>query len=118
MIAFVGESRSETAERMGVRWEDGRLAAKQLFDAFAEHGVSATDFVFFNLFEHGAIKRVMSEKAKGTTIVAMGRKVQRELSRRGIVHTFMVHPAARGAIRLKQNYAAEVGRVLTAVGVL
>lgn len=33
LLVFVGERRSPAAIRMGVRWPDGRLAAKQLFDA-------------------------------------------------------------------------------------
>jgi len=38
-MLFVGEKRSDTAKRMGVTWEDGRLATKQLFDALRDNGV-------------------------------------------------------------------------------
>lgn len=109
---FVGERRSPTAERMDVRWEDGRLAAKQLFDAIVACGHSPQAFAYMNLFERGAIKRL----AVGGTLIAMGRKVQAELTRRGIAFVPLVHPAARGAIRRKDRYIAEVRTALDAAG--
>lgn len=48
----------------------------------------------------------------GDAIVAMGRKVQAGLARLGIPYIALTHPAARGAVRRKDRYAAEVRLVL------
>jgi hypothetical protein len=111
-IVFIGEERSETAKRMKVRWEDGRLAAKQLFDAFEVCGWSPAQCVFFNLFERGAGKKLAAHQAAGRPMIAMGQKVQRQLTKRGVKFVPMVHPAARGAVRRKDRYAQEVQSAL------
>jgi hypothetical protein len=96
---------------MGVTWEDGRLAAKQLQDALRAMRLRG-NIRFTNLFERGGLANI--KRFRGThTIVAMGKKVQRELTRRRIPHIPIVHPAARGKIRLKSNYAAHVAAALT-----
>ena len=41
-ILFVGENRSHLAKKMNVTWKDGRLAAKQLFDALDAIGFPRT----------------------------------------------------------------------------
>ena len=115
VVLFVGEERSATAKKMGVYWEDGNLAAKTLFDACRAHRVDPLKHEFTNLFERGGKRDVREWRGP---VVAMGRKVQAELTRMGIEHTPMVHPAARGKIRLKANYAAHVGEVLREVGVI
>jgi hypothetical protein len=112
-ILFVGERRSSLAIRMGVRWENGRLAAKQLFDALKACGLEPSAHRYTNWFEWGGKKAVRLHEGP---IVAMGRKVQRELVRRGITHTPMIHPAARGLIRKKERYIAHVRRTLRTCG--
>ena len=47
---FVGERRSPIAIKMNVTWENGRLAAKQLFDALSSCGISGEKQIFVNLF--------------------------------------------------------------------
>ena len=101
---FVGEERSELARTKGWRWEDGRLAAKQLFDALRVNGIEPTDQVYVNIFEGDEIPE--------GTVVGMGRRVQAELDKRGIEHKSIIHPAARGKIRNKELYAKHIGEQL------
>lgn len=117
-VLFVGERRSATARRMGVTWKDGRLAAKQLFDAFDAVGFPRWRADFCNLFEDGGRAQVISALLCGKPIVAMGQKVHDELSKWCILHWELVHPAARGAIRNKQRYADHLRRVLTRMKVI
>lgn len=106
---FVGEERSELAIIMGVTWEDGRLAAKTLFDALRFCGLQPRQQKFCNLFEMGG--REIVREYNGT-IVAMGNKVSKELTKEGIKHLKIVHPAARGKIRKKEKYLEHVKSVL------
>lgn len=115
-IIFVGERRSPTARRMRVRWADGRLAAKQLFDAFAVVGYSPGDAVFLNAYEPGARSALAGALAEAIPVIAMGRKAQAKLDAWHIPYEPMVHPAARGRIRHKSVYPVEVRRALAAVG--
>jgi hypothetical protein len=108
-ILFVGERRSAKAKRMGVWWEDGRLAAKQLFDALVACGVDPGACRYTNWFERGG-KRAVREHAG--PVVALGKKVQTALAARGLAHVAMVHPAARGRIRKKERYIEHVRSVL------
>jgi len=108
IILFVGEKRSKTAIRMNVRWENGRLAAKQLFDAFEMIGFRGPR-IFDNAFERGAITRIRNHKGP---IVAMGAKASKRLTRAKIPHLKIIHPAARGKIRNKILYAEHVAAVL------
>lgn len=113
-IIFVGEEPSQTAIKMGVTWNDGRLSAKQLFDAFEANGFDYSQVEFDNLFKNKKVRKMFLKKLKKEQrpIVAMGRKVQKVLEANGIAHTKMVHPAARGSIRRKDKYAAHVGEVI------
>jgi 2-methylaconitate cis-trans-isomerase PrpF len=113
---FVGEQRSRKAETMGVHWRDGRLAAKQLFDALRACGIEPAEHEYVNAFEKfGAnVRRI---RAHPGLRVGMGQKVCRFLTAMHIEHVALVHPAARGAIRKKGVYAAHVRDVLTAAGV-
>ncbi|HZS47936.1 MAG TPA: hypothetical protein VFC63_22895, partial [Blastocatellia bacterium] len=43
----------------------------------------------------------------------LGRKVSRILTKHAVEHTHLIHPAARGAIRLKTRYQAHVAERLT-----
>jgi hypothetical protein len=115
---FVGERRSPTAKRMKVRWEDGRLAAKQLFDAFDAIGFLKNSARFVNLYERGGFPAVRAAAEAGHAVIAMGKRVQKGLRVVGIPFTPLVHPAARGAVRKKEVYFEEVRRALTAAGVL
>lgn len=96
---------------MGVTWTDGRLAAKQLFDALDALGIKPEQRAFVNWFEAGGPERVR-ELAADYRLVAMGRKVQMALDAQGIAYIALVHPAARGRIRRKEIYAAHVAEML------
>lgn len=114
-VIFVGEEPSKTALRMGVTWKDGRLAGKQLFDAFEANGFDPGKAFFINLFKDGTVDPgvlclLIMNAGEGIPIVAMGKKVQKELD--GLNCIPMVHPAARGTIRKKENYINHVKTIL------
>jgi hypothetical protein len=111
-LLFVGERRSQTAVRMGVRWQDGRLAAKQLFDALRAAGIDPKRCEFVNWWERGAHRRVSEHIRRGGLVVAMGRQVQRALEKKGVTYLGIVHPAARGSIRKKERYSEHIRDVL------
>lgn len=102
---FVGEKRSELAIRMGVTWLDGRLAAKQLFDALRANGINPLDHSFTNWFEYG--NKTLVKNFDGV-VVGMGNKVQLALTKAKIKHIAIYHPATRGAIRKKELYFAHI----------
>ena len=103
-ILFVGENRSHLAKKMNVTWEDGRLAAKQLFDALDAIGFPRDACEFCNWFEGGKGK----VRNWDGGIVAMGAKVQKALRAEGINFIPIIHPAARGAIRKKERYIEHI----------
>lgn len=113
-ILFVGEERSNRAIEMGVTWKDRRLAAAHLSKATDALGLDWNKLCFMNVFEDD-IEDISSFKG---IVVAMGRKVERELIKHGIKHEYIHHPAARGKIRIIENYKAHVreqlGEVLIA----
>lgn len=101
---FVGEKRSPRAVKMKVTLQDGRLAAKQLFDALEACNINPKEQEYCNWFEGGKGKvRVW----KGV-IVAMGKKVSNALKKEDIEHIQIIHPAARGKIRKKELYYQHV----------
>ncbi len=104
-MLFVGEKRSKLAKKMKVTWKDGRLAAKQLFDALKYCGIDPKDVEFRNYFEKGGPAFV---KSYNGPIIAMGDKVSKALTMAGIEHYFIYHPAARGTIRKKEIYCEHV----------
>ena len=108
---FVGEERSPTAIRMGVTWKDRRLAAGHLSKATDALGLDWDGLTFMNVYEDD-IEKIRA--FKGVT-VAMGRKVERELKKNGIEHTYIHHPAARGKIRIIENYKQHVKEQLKSV---
>jgi len=110
-LLFVGEEPSPTALSKGWTWANGRLAAKQLFDALKANGINPTNCEFCNWFGENP-KREMTKQWKGQ-VVAMGRKVQKALSDHSINHIPIVHPAARGTIRKKENYIKHIKEMLT-----
>ena len=101
---FVGEERSQTAIDKGWTWKDRRLAAAHLSKATDELGLDWDSLTFKNVFEDD-IKEIRSFKG---IVVAMGRKVERELKKQGVKHEYIHHPAARGKIRIIENYKAHV----------
>lgn len=107
---FVGEERSPLAIKMNVTWADGRLSAKQLFDALRFIGVDPAECDFMNLFENPDLDKLRSHNG---TVVAMGRKVERGLKKLSIDHRFIYHPATRGTIRKKENYLNHVKEQLS-----
>lgn len=126
-LLFVGECRSLTAQRRGWTWKDGRLAAKPLFEALEAMGVDPSAAEFYNAFHDPPVKRhvrgwnpspnedtltALWSVQKVRTIVALGKRVSAELTRRGIDHVALVHPAARGRIRKRERYHAHVKRTL------
>jgi hypothetical protein len=130
---FVGEKRSNLAIKMNVTWKDGRLAAKQLFDALDACGIPRKKCSFLNWWpEFDRRTKTWSEQTPRATIrnidnrnkeggwgsgdiiqiVALGNKVQKELSKEGIDFIPVIHPAARGTIRKKENYAEHIRQQL------
>ena len=101
---FIGEERSERAKQMGVTWKDGRLSASHLFKALEHTGISLEQCAFMNVFEDDINKIALFDGVR----VAMGRKVQRELDKHQIAHISIIHPAARGKIRIIDNYINHV----------
>ncbi len=128
MFLFVGEKPSRLAAERGVTWKDGRLAAKQLFDALDAAGIDPASCDFVNLFgddpeapvgktvQAMARARGLSRRRRGRRIVALGQKVSTVLEACGIRHIRVVHPAARGTIRRKDLYAEHVRAALLAPG--
>lgn len=112
-LLFVGERRSKRARRMRVRWQDGRLAAAQLFPALRAIGIDPESCLWANWYERAspATIRLLVAKA-GVVVVGMGRIVQAALTKAGIPHVALVHPAARGTIRRRENYHAHVAKTL------
>jgi hypothetical protein len=110
---FVGEERSPTAVRMGVTWKDGRLAAIPLFEGLRACRLEPKAQEFCNLFYGKKCDRVNKKvlhaiKSSPHPIVALGNRVQRVLTEKGVQHIQLVHPAARGRIRKRERYIAHV----------
>lgn len=121
VFVFVGERRSRRAAEMGVCLIDGRLAGKTLHDALRAAGLAPERSVFLNLFHDtpgdarhcdNALQAVRSLAAAGAVVVGLGRRVQAALSRAGVDHVALTHPAARGAIRARASYQRHVREVL------
>ena len=101
---FVGEERSLRAIQMGVTWKDRRLAAAHLSKATDALGIPWDECTFLNVYEDD----IEDIKSFDGIVVAMGRKVERELKKHDIEHEYIHHPAARGKIRIIKNYVAHV----------
>jgi len=101
---FVGERRSETAIRMNVIWVDKRLAASHLSKALENLGIDWNECAFKNVYEDN-IEDIISFNG---IVIAMGRKVEKELKKHQIKHEFIYHPATRGAIRNIEKYKLHV----------
>ncbi|MDX1284729.1 MAG: hypothetical protein R3182_06950 [Draconibacterium sp.] len=103
-LLFVGEERSPTAIEKGWTWKDRRLAAAHLSKATDALGIDWNSLAFLNVFEDN----IEDIKSFNGVVVAMGRKVERELKKHQIPHYFIMHPAARGKIRIIENYKEHV----------
>lgn len=101
---FVGEERSQTAIDKGWTWKDRRLAAAHLSKATDALGLDWNRLKFKNVFEDD----IQDIKSFNGIVVAMGRKVEKELKKYGIKYVYIHHPAARGKIRIIKNYKAHV----------
>ena len=113
-MIFVGERRSKKAIVMDVQWSDGRLAAKQLFDALQACGIDPRQHEFCNAFERGARQKILQylNAHPGEQVVGMGQRAQGQLAIWAIPYIKLIHPAARGAIRKKERYIAHVRQLL------
>jgi hypothetical protein len=119
---FVGEKPSNRAHKTGVTWETGGLAAKTLHNALEYNRIDPKQCGFVNLFgDHpddketpilGICKTLAAAHRAGVKIVGMGRKVQRHLTKRNVPHIPLVHPAARGSIRGRNEYLNHVKEML------
>lgn len=112
MYLFVGEKRSNRAIQLGVTFRDKALAGKQLYDALTFIGIDYDSCEFVNLFERGGKKVVKSTTDK--PIVALGSKVAKWMEKNRIKHIQVIHPAARGTIRKKENYFNHIKEKLVA----
>ena len=97
---------------MGVRWEDGRLAAKQLFDGLRANGVDPTIQWYINVVDTQFNSMLALSTIQRRTIVAMGSVAQMAVRARGYPFLALIHPAARGKIRKKATYATHVQQAL------
>jgi hypothetical protein len=119
-FVFVGERHSQRAIQMGVRWEHGRLCAMTLHEALRAIGLDPVRQTYLNVFtdcdpptlDEDALAHIVALVDSGAELVAMGRIVQRVLTRAGLPHRCLIHPAARGAIRARAAYQAHVAAVL------
>lgn len=124
ILVFVGESRSQTAKDKGYTWINCQVTGKpvnsaiRLFDALRSVGLDPNQQVFFNLWDdedvlNPVVPEVLKEMAQdGEIIVAMGHRAGNELSRLGIPHEQIIHPAARGKIASRVLYRAHVKEIL------
>lgn len=121
---FIGERQSHQAKKINATWQNGKLAAKQLHDALRALNIEPANQRYVNLWSRpgvgpikdyvdtSALVYIAESIAMGYTVIGMGQLVSKELTRRGITHLLIVHPAARGSIRKKERYAAHVGSIL------
>jgi hypothetical protein len=131
-FVFVGEAPSKLARRIGANWRTGQLAAKVLHDALRAMRIDPAQQKYINLWADRLgrprltrdypYEYIWRAYGDGYTIVAMGQKVHKALGNeetilQTIPHLTIVHPAARGKIRLRANYQAHVKEVLTSKGV-
>jgi uracil-DNA glycosylase len=129
---FVGEAPSKLANRINASWRTGQLSAKVLHDALRAMGIDPVQHKYINLWadyegrprvgQQYPYEYIWRAYGEGYTIVAMGQKVHKALGSgktllQTIPHLTIVHPAARGKIRLRANYQAHVKEVLTSKGV-
>jgi uracil-DNA glycosylase len=123
-FVFVGEKPSKRALQIGATWENGKLAGKTLKDGLLALGIDPDDQIYVNLFNMDGTVNLEEDRIafafgakypddnRPPHVVAMGKKVDRELTRRGVVHLSIIHPAARGKIRKTELYQAHLAERL------
>lgn len=122
-LLFIGECRSLTAKAKDWTWEDGRLAAKPLFEALEAMGVNPRDHEYTNLWMDTSPPAIAANKFEwlgmkrdsGFVLVALGKRVSAQLEAKHVDHVALVHPAARGRIRKRERYHAHVKDKLAGV---
>lgn len=125
---FVGERPSHQAVKIGATWQNGKLAGRTLRETLIALNIDPDQQHYINLWcepnagewdkvnEIEAIERILRYYLDHNYIVvAMGKRVTKVLSREGIPHLQIVHPAARGQIRLRERYQAHVRSVLSSI---
>jgi len=109
---FVGIEQSKTAIAHDWTWTDGHLAAKQLFRVLRRLNIDPIkDCQWGNISDKNILQRIgiFYHRSKQGIVIAMGARVDATLREHGINnHTTIYHPAARGKIRLKENYFRHV----------
>lgn len=95
---FVGEKRSPLAIKNGYTWQNvpdqSAHSSRKLFIALRNIGIEPRDHEFVNAWDDdGNPQEINSD---GKIVIAMGLKVQKELSERGVQFIPIVHPAALG----------------------
>src|SRR2546428_7453216 len=83
-LLFVDERRSPAAIRMDVRWQDGRLAAKQLFDALSGVGIDPGKCQFLNWWERGSRPVWPSISAAAVWLLAWGERFSESSRKRAL----------------------------------
>lgn len=101
---FVGEKRSPRAVQMNVTWVDKRLCAGHLSKALENLGINWDECAFLNVFEDD----IQDIRTFEGVVIAMGRKVEKQLKKAEIEHEFIYHPATRGTVRIIENYKQHV----------
>ena len=117
-ILFVGEEPSKTAKEKGWVWGDEQLCSKTLLESIDQSGIfSRENARFINLFEDGSVNQDSIQMIKDfkSSVIGMGNKVQRALTKNNIGHHALIHPAARGKIRKTELYQAHVKKVLSSI---
>lgn len=104
-LLFVGENRSPLAIKNGYTWDSvpevSAHHSTKLFRALASIGLDRKQ-EFVNAWnDDGSINEF---DTTGKIVIAMGIKVQEELTRRGIKFIPIVHPAARGIWCKQEEY--------------
>lgn len=118
-ILFIGQERSKVAQERNVYWEDEAQCANQLFRALRANKIDPNNCQFVNLFTDESDGVKYKEKSINQSglnkikkwkgyLVGMGNLVQQKLCELNIKHIEIIHPAARGAIRLKENYIRHI----------
>jgi len=122
-LLFIGQERSSLAQERGVYWEDEAQCANQLFRALRKNKINPLECKFINLFTDESDGKPFSQKVlnkKGLNkinkwqgvIIGMGALVQKKLNQLNINHYGIIHPSARGKIRLKENYIKHISEKL------
>jgi hypothetical protein len=118
-LLFVGQERSKLAQGRGVYWEDEAQCANQLFRALRANKIEPQKCSFVNLFtdESDGVKysdKTINKKGLNKVrrwtgeIIGMGSLVHKKLRELRVRHHHIVHPSARGSIRLKENYIRHI----------